>query len=410
LNTFGQFRNWFWRPPRAHGEVIRDRVVSPIELLYDLVYVAAISQAAITLAGEISVTTFLQFAIVFSLIWLAWINGSLYLELHGRDDGRTRSYVFIQVGILALLAVFTANAVGSDGQAFALVYAAFLAVMTWLWQSVRAQDTAEFQGITRRYVLVMLASTVVIATSAFLPPDTRLMVWGLYALAFVGFFEVLGFNPAFGRGVVPTRSMAERFGLFTIIVLGEVVIGVVEGLSHTERNLITIATGVLALGIGLGFWWIYFDVIGNRMPRHTGRSVAGWTLIHLPITLAIAATGAGMVGLLEHAQDPRTPQNIAWLISAAVAMTMLSTIAAAWALQVFDQLAYVYRRLAVAISVAAIVSLALGYLAPAPWLLVAGLGAILTITWLLAVRWYIEIDAWPPTQIAESTEEAAADG
>src|SRR4051812_16209382 len=116
-----RFREWFWRPPRAHGDVIRDRAVSPVELLYDLVYVAAISQAAYTMAAAISATTVIQFAILFALIWLAWINGSLWLELHGRDDGRTRSYVFIQIGILALLAVFSADAIGTDGQAFAIV-------------------------------------------------------------------------------------------------------------------------------------------------------------------------------------------------------------------------------------------------------------------------------------------------
>jgi hypothetical protein len=47
-----------------------------------------------------------DFAVVFVLIWIAWTNGSLYLELHGREDGRTRAFVFIQIGILALVAVF----------------------------------------------------------------------------------------------------------------------------------------------------------------------------------------------------------------------------------------------------------------------------------------------------------------
>jgi low temperature requirement protein LtrA len=370
-----------------------------VELLYDLVYVAAISQAAATMSAEVSATTFLQFATVFALIWLAWVNGSLYLELHGRDDGRTRSYVFIQIAILALLAIFAAQAVGADGAAFAAVYAAFLAVMTWLWQSVRFQDGPDFLAVTRRYVLVMLASTVVIAVSVFVPAEARLTIWAAYAISFVGFFAIAGLDPSFGRGVVPTRSMTERFGLFTIIVLGEVVIGVVDGVSHAPREPVTILTGVLALGIALGFWWIYFDTIGNRLPRHTGRSVAGWTLIHLPITLAIAATGAGMVGLLEHAADARTPPEIAWLISGAIATAMLSTIAATRALVVYDRLSAVYQRLAVVMVIASAVSLAVGYLAPPPPLLVLAFGAILTVTWLLAVRLYIRAHAWPPHEI-----------
>jgi low temperature requirement protein LtrA len=368
-------------------------------LLYDLVYVAAISQAAATMSTEVSITTFVRFATMFALIWLAWVNGSLYLELHGRDDGRTRSYVFIQIAILSLLAIFAAQATGADGTAFAIVYAAFLAVMTWLWQSVRFQDSADFLAVTRRYVLVMLASTVTIAVSALVPAESRLAIWAVYAVLFVGFFALAGFNPSFGRGVVPTRSMTERFGLFTIIVLGEVVIGVVDGVSHARRDALTIVTGVLALGIAFGFWWIYFDIIGNRLPRHTGRSVAGWTLIHLPITLAIAATGAGMVGLLAHASDAKTPPEIAWLISGAVASATLCTIAATRALVVYDRLSAVYQRMAAVMVVASVASLVVGYLAPPAPVLVLSLGVILSVTWLIAVRLYIQANAWPPREL-----------
>ncbi len=48
------FKTWFWRPPGPHGETIVDRRVSPLELLYDLVYVAVIAQAGNHLAGHIS--------------------------------------------------------------------------------------------------------------------------------------------------------------------------------------------------------------------------------------------------------------------------------------------------------------------------------------------------------------------
>ena len=409
MTAVNRFRDWFWRPPRAHGDVVRDRVVSPVELLYDLVYVAAISQAAQQLAADISSAALIKFAVVFSMIWLAWINGSLYLELHGREDGRTRSYVFVQIGILALLAVFTADAAGSAGAQFAIVYAVFLAVMTWLWQSVRYQDTPEFMALTRRYVMVMVASAVVVLASAFLSPDARFAVWSLFVVLFIVFFAALGFTRTFGRGVIPTHSMAERFGLFTIIVLGEVVIGVVDGLSHTEHDALTIATGMIALGIGAGFWWLYFDIIGGRLPRATSRSIVGWIIMHLPIVMAIAAAGAAMVSLIEHAHEAQTAAATSWLISGAVAVAMLSVIAAAWTLVLFDRLAYVYRRLAVAMALAAGASLALGLIAPAPWILGLGLGLILTLTWLLAVRWYIQARAWPPHALELVEEEGGVD-
>jgi low temperature requirement protein LtrA len=136
-STVSRFRSWFWRPPRAHGEIETERRVSFLELFSDLVYVVVISQAASHLAGHLSLRAYLEFVVIFGVVWIAWANGTLYYELHGREDGRTRTFVFVQMAILALLAVFTGNAAGQTGSAFALVYAGFLVVMTWLWYTVR---------------------------------------------------------------------------------------------------------------------------------------------------------------------------------------------------------------------------------------------------------------------------------
>jgi low temperature requirement protein LtrA len=89
----------FSRSPRPHGETIVARRVSPLELLYDLVYATVIAQAANHLAAYVSAGGLFEFTAVFSLTWIVWANGSLYLELHGRPDGRIRTYFFLQIGI-----------------------------------------------------------------------------------------------------------------------------------------------------------------------------------------------------------------------------------------------------------------------------------------------------------------------
>jgi low temperature requirement protein LtrA len=104
------------------------------------------------------------------MIWLAWVNGSLYVELHGRQDGRTRFFVFVQMAILVLLAVFTGGAAADDGRAFAITYAVFLAVNAWLWLSVRRRDRPEFMAVTGAWLILMAISIVVVLVSAFLPP------------------------------------------------------------------------------------------------------------------------------------------------------------------------------------------------------------------------------------------------
>jgi low temperature requirement protein LtrA len=395
--TAGSLREWLWRPPRPHGETIADRTVSFLELFYDLVYVAVIGQAAHHLAEHPTTRGAAEFAVVFGMIWAAWVNGSLYLELHGREDGRTRTAVFLQMGVLVLLAAFTADAAGDSGTGFALVYAAFLAVMTWLWYSVRRQDRddhPEFLGPSGRYVLGMALAVPLIVVSAFLADVPRLIVWTGFCIGWLVGIALVGRLTVTRQGLPPTDSLVERFGLFTIIVLGEVIFGVVNGLSTPDRDGLLIVTGMIALTIGFGFWWIYFDLVGRRMPREDGGPLVTWMLSHLPITLSIAAAGAAMVSLIAHAGDKRTPAPTAWLLAGAVALGLISLIFTEQSLGDARRLDSVYRPFRVALALAAALALLTGWARPAPWLLGLALLAILMVLWVFAARRFLRADAW----------------
>ena len=94
--------------------------------------------------------------------------------------------------------------------------------------------------------------------------------------------------------------------------------------------------------IGFGFWWIYFDLVGRRLPASDGGALATWLLSHLPITLSITAAGAAMVSLIGHAHDARTPASTAWLLAGSVAVGLLALIPPP-ALADAQRLAVVYR-------------------------------------------------------------------
>lgn len=395
----GGLRAWLWQPPRAHGEIIADRTVSFLELFYDLVYVAVIAQAAHHLAEHVTTRGVAEFAVVFGMIWAAWVNGSLYLELHGREDGRTRTAVFLQMGLLVLLAVFTADAAGDDGTGFALVYAAFLAVMTWLWLSVWREDRhgrPEFLAPTAGYVTAMALGAVAVAASAMLPDTPRLVAWAGFCVAWIVAIALVGRLAVTNQGLVPTESLVERFGLFTIIVLGEVVFGVVDGLSTPDRDGLLVATGMIALVVGFGIWWIYFDLVGRRTPRREGRPLVTWVLSHLPITLAIAAAGAAMVSLIGHAGDDRTPAPTAWLLAGGVALGLVALILTEQTLVDARRYDSVYRPLRHKLAAGAVAALVAGAARPAPWLLGLLLVGILSVVWVYAARRFLRAEAWSP--------------
>jgi low temperature requirement protein LtrA len=376
-------RQWFRTPPRRHGEVEYTREVSNLELFYDLVYVVLIGRAAHHLAEHLDGRGVLEFVIVFGLVWLAWFNGTLWHELHSREDGRSRLYIFTQMGLLALLAVFAGDAVGANGFRFALTYAVLFTLFTWQWYLVHRIDDPEYRTTTTRYLLAMLISVIAMTTSAFVNESARIWIWGLHIVMWVVgglFLTTTDRTAGFGEGF--TGSLVERIGLFTIIVLGEVVVGVVNGISDAEeQTVMTISTGIIGLTIGMGMWWNYFDILGRRVPGEQGGRLAGWLFAHLPLTMSIAAGGAAMVSLVEHAAEDRTPVATAWLLTGSAALVLMGVTIAAQALPVDSFPTGMRQQIAPTFMVAAVVILGIGSLRLAPIALVLAVSLVLALVW-----------------------------
>ena len=385
-----EFRRRFWLPPRAHGEIVEDRSVSFLELFYDLVYVVVVAQAAHALAHNVSWRGVVDFAAIFGLIWLGWLNGTLYYDLHGREDGRTRTMVFAQMLLLAWLAVYTETAATDTGEEFALVYAIFFGLMTLLWYGVRRQDSDEYGRITAQYISGSMVFTVVMFSTIWIDADVRVWVWGGFVLLYIisGMVIIRSGERTSNIGFDTTDSLVERFGLFTIIVLGEVVVGVIDGLSSTDLTPLVVVTGMLGLMIGFAFWWSYFDFVGKRHPRDAALHRTRWIFGHLPVTLAIAAAGAAMVSMVEHASDDRVPAGTAWLMSGAVAFGLVWLVMVMRTLQDYERVPELFNPTAGTLLAAASIVLFIGWWQPAPWLMLLTLWLLLSATWFTAAyRW-----------------------
>lgn len=366
--------------------------MSFLELFYDLVYVVLIGRATHHLAGHVIGIAIVEFAVVFGLIWLAWFNGTFWHELHGREDGRSRNYIFLQMGLLALLAVFAGEAAGDDGDAFAITYCILFALLTWQWWQVHRIDVdRRYRSTTRRYLAGMLASTAVVLASAVLGDGWRLALWALVLVGWVGGGHVLvsrDHTEGFGEGV--TASLVERIGLFTIIVLGETVVGVVGGVSDAEhRDVTTVTTGMIGLTVGMGIWWNYFDLLGRRLPGRRGPRLANWLYAHLPLTMAIAATGAAIVSLVGHSGESRTPAATAWLFTGSVAVTLAAVSLASTALPTDEFPPGTRRWITPTLAIAGVVPIAIGGLKPAPIVLVTCTSAALLVAWLVLFVVYL---------------------
>jgi low temperature requirement protein LtrA len=192
-------------------------------------------------------------------------------------------------------------------------------------------------------------------------------------------------TPAQAAALTITDSLTDRFGALIIIVLGETLTGVVGGLADEPVSVLTLSTGLVAVVAGFGAWWTYFDFAGSRRPRPGQAATVQWLLGHLPLTAAIAAMGAAMVSLVEHAHGARTPAATAWVMSAAAAIVLCATMLVAASLSDWHRDRGLYRPVAWTCAAVAVACLGLGAARPPPLILGLALVFLLGIPWVLAV-------------------------
>ncbi len=323
-----RFRRW-WQPPRPVSNRPEERRVTFLELFYDLVYVVIIAELSHTLAGDITLIGIGSFVFLFIIVWWAWFNGAMYHDLHGNNDIRTRMFTFLQMFTVAAMAVFAHNAIGTGSVGFAVSYAAFHLILTWLWWRTGVHDPLH-RPLSRPYSQTFLITSLLFLVSIFTPAPWRFILWLLSLLIDLALLSLLWINAntaiqeEINRIVLISPSAVERFGLFTIIVLGEVIVGVVSGVAG-HHHLSWLVGGIAALGmmIAIGLWWIYFDFVAGRLPIARTSQRLWWIYLHLPVAMGITAVGASILNVVEHAGEP-LPGVVRWLLVGAIAVALAS--------------------------------------------------------------------------------------
>jgi low temperature requirement protein LtrA len=357
-------RRRLWRPPARFEDRPSDRRVTFLELFFDLVFVVVISQLAHHLAEHPTWPGVGWFLFLFYAVWSSWINGTLYHDLHGTNDVSVRVFTFLQMLAVAVMAVFVGDVPGDGAAGFALGYAANTLVLVVLWFRTGLHDP-HHRAASVPYSSAYLVSALLFAVSAAVDEPVRYWMWAA-ALA----IEVLGMIVAFhvwtppesqaGDAVIATTpSLIERLGLFVIIVLGEVIVGAVNGMADLDPITADgIVIGLLGVLVAIGLWWIYFDLVSHHPPVSNRTQL--WLYLHLPLVVAMAAGGAGVLNTVEHATEA-LPGSVRWLLVGSLAVAVVVIAVLIRTLEVRSVMPALYRSAAVALVASAALIVSVGF-------------------------------------------------
>jgi low temperature requirement protein LtrA len=344
---------------RSTGEA--ERKVTWLELFFDLIFVAAVSQVAEPLRHDYSLAELARFTPLFVLIWWAWIGHTFFSTRFDTDDAVQRGLTFLQIFAVAAMAANAKDALDSRSSAgFAAAYAGVRLVL--VAQYLRARRIKEARDHALRHMDGHGTAAGLWLASALLPTPERFWLW---ALAFAIDLSTPWLALSHSVKVPPdVAHLPERFGLFTLILLGESVVAVMRGM-ESQEGWTPAAAGCAILGMAIWFlvcWWYFAGAAAARRQRVRSERDAVrfhvWGYAHFPMYLglivsgvgiqrtvtaasrytlatheiAILTTAAGMVmvamSILNAASAPPSRTGSAAIPAAAVAIVMAATIAA----------------------------------------------------------------------------------
>ena len=225
------------------------------------------------------------------------------------------------------MAVSVPDGLGKNSTWFALSYAIMRTILVIEYLRTGRYVPAARQ-LTSRYSIGFSIAAGIWFLSVFVPPPIRLILW------------ILGMGVDIGTPLLFARRLSvqfaphvhhlpERFGSFTIIVLGISILGVVDGIAAHNWTVPSIISAGLGLGIAFSLWWIYFDTVDGseikalRENRQIGIYIS-WLYIHFPLLIGFTAFGVSVEHIVLSNQSLFLPPSEKWLLCISTSLCLLT--------------------------------------------------------------------------------------
>lgn len=280
-----------WQRPLLRGNDPGHRQATWAELFFDLIFVVAVAQLATLLLEDVTWRGAMIYVFAYVPVWFSWIAATLYSNRFDSDDLGQRLITFAQMLTVAGMAASVAEVAAIP---FAISIALFRLLLVVSYARVR-RSIPEALNFSNRMMGVMGLSAMIWLSSVFFVGNARLAIWAVAMAVELG--NSLVPSTRKWMAVIPLQfgHLIERFGLFTIIVLGETVLAVVIGVAHAHWVASAVIFAAIGLTMSFSLWWIYFEVVtGEPLRKLGGFRPIVWVYAHAPLVMGITALGVGI--------------------------------------------------------------------------------------------------------------------
>ncbi len=302
--------------------------------------VIAVAQAASglhhALAENQAASGVVTFSMVFFGVWWSWVNFTWFASAYDNDDVVYRLLVLVQMLGALVFAAGIPRFEHGDLTVGVLGYVIMRLSLVTLWLRAARSDPERCR-CARRYAYGILVVQALWIAALFVPASGAAGIARFWALAACELLVPAWAEPL-GHTPWHSEHIAERYGLFTLITLGESILAAsVAVRAATEAGATTLSllpTIVGGLLIVFSFFWLYFDRPGHE-PLDTLRRAFSFGYGHYFVFASAAAVGAGLAVAVDHATHHAHVSAVA--AGAAVAVPAALYVACLWLLHRRDE-------------------------------------------------------------------------
>jgi low temperature requirement protein LtrA len=294
--------------PRMSPSLREGERVRPLELLFDLVFVLAITQCTALILGDPSWGRLAEAVLVLALLWWAWASYAWLTSVVDPEEGGVRIALIAAMAALLLVALSVPDAFDDHALEFAVAYAAVRGAHIALFLLASRDDPGLRRSLLGVAAGAVLGSALLVA-GALLDTGPQIALWTLALAIDMG-------EPYFATAenwrLVPAH-FAERHGLIVIVALGETIVALGVA-SDVGLTLGVAAAAVLGIVLVSELWWIYFDVVAianvrrlvNAPPGQEQNAMARdvYSYLHFPLVAGIVVAAFGLHETLAHVDEP----------------------------------------------------------------------------------------------------------
>jgi low temperature requirement protein LtrA len=316
-----------------------ERRTSPVELLWDLVFVFAITQVTALLAHRPTWVRFGQGMLLLALVWWAWSAFVWAANAQNEDSRSLRAFLLTSTVLIFTVGLALPQAFGAEGVLFAGAYILVRLLHLGLYVDASRRGNAAWSAIVGFAITVLIGMALLLAGAVFLDGWGRALVWALAAAIDYSGPAWLTRKRLRGLQRVAVAHFAERYGSFVILCLGESILAIGVGVGNAERRLTVglVLGGGLALLVAIGLWWTYFDRFAERAqarlrdhPDPVLAAADAYSYIHLIIVAGIIIFAAGVRLVVHNPVSTPMPSSGRFMLCGGVATYLLGLAAFRW--------------------------------------------------------------------------------